>query len=120
MKIAKQIPAYLLGAVFFLFGLAYFFKLMPEPKIEGDPLAFMGVMSKGYMTFVKVLEVGIGLLLLLPKTRALALILIAPITVNILCFELFIAKQPGIGVALVLVNIIGLYFNKEKYQQILS
>jgi putative oxidoreductase len=80
----------------------------------------MGVMSKGYMSFVKVLEVAIGLLLLLPKTRALALILIAPITVNILCFELFIAQQPGIGVALVLLNVLGLYFNKEKYSSILS
>jgi hypothetical protein len=38
MKIAKQIPAYLLGAVFTLFGLAYFFKLMPEPKLEGTHL----------------------------------------------------------------------------------
>jgi hypothetical protein len=40
--------------------------------------------------------------------------------VNILIFELHIAKQPGIGVALVVVTALAMYFNKEKYSSILS
>lgn len=121
MKIAKQIPAILLALVFVVFGIAYFLKLMPTPELQGDMLAFMNLFgSSGYMTIIKVLEVAIGLLLLLPKTRALALLLIAPITVNILLFEVCIAKAPGIGIALVVVNAIGIYLNRDKYWGILA
>jgi putative oxidoreductase len=121
MKIAKQIPAILLGLVFVGFGIPYLLKLMPTPEMQGDMATFMSLFgSSGYMTVIKVLEVIIGLLLFLPKTRALGLLLIAPITVNILLFELCIAKAPGIGIALVLVNAIGIYLNREKYWGILS
>jgi hypothetical protein len=40
--------------------------------------------------------------------------------VNILIFELHIAKQPGIGVALVVVTALAMYLNKEKYSSILA
>jgi putative oxidoreductase len=119
MQIVKQLPAYLLALPFVVFGLAYFFKMMPTPPMEGDPLAYMTVMSKGYMDFVKVCEVVFGILILVPKTRALGLILIAPISVNILAYELFIAHQPGIGVVLVILNALAIYFNKDKYAGIL-
>jgi putative oxidoreductase len=76
--------------------------------------------STGYMTVVKICELLFGILILIPKTRALGLILIAPIAVNILIFELHIAKAPGIGVALVVVTAIAIYLNKEKYSSILS
>jgi putative oxidoreductase len=120
MQIVKQIPAYLLAAVFFVFGLEYFLHFMPkQPELTGDALTYFGLMNgSGYLRFVKVLEVVIGLLIFIPKTRALGLILIAPITVNILCFELFIAKQPGIGIALVVINLIALVVYKDKYKSI--
>ncbi len=121
MKIAKHIPAYLLAFVFVVFGIIYFLKLMPIPPMTGDILTFNNLFTaSGYMTFVKVLEVSFGLLLIFPKTRALGLLLILPIVVNILCFEVFIAKQPGIGVALIIINAVGIYFNKEKYKGILA
>jgi putative oxidoreductase len=121
MKIAKHIPAYLLAFVFVVFGVMYFLKLMPVPPMTGDPLTFMTLFGgSGYMTLIKVLEVAFGVLLIFPKTRALGLLLILPIVGNILCFEVFIAKQPGIGVALVIVNLVGIYFNREKYQSIIG
>jgi putative oxidoreductase len=121
MQIAKQIPAYLLGLLFVVFGANHFFHFIPMPPMTGDPAAYMGVMGpSGYMTFVKICEILFGVLLILPKTRALGFILIAPIAVNILLFEVCIAKQPGIGVALVIITAIGLYLNKDKYAGILS
>jgi putative oxidoreductase len=121
MKIAKHIPAYLLAFVFVVFGVMFFLKLMPTPAMTGDQLSFMTLFGgSGYMTFIKVLEVAFGVLLIFPKTRAMGLLLILPIVVNILCFELFIAKQPGIGVALLIINVVGIYFNREKYQGILA
>jgi putative oxidoreductase len=121
MKIVKPIPAYLLGLIYFVFGLNFWLKFIPMPPMSGDPATYFGVMyTSGYLTIVKVLEVGIAVLLFVPKTRALAYLLIAPITINILLYEILIAKQPGIAVGMLLINAIGIYFNKEKYLSIIK
>ncbi len=120
MAIVKQIPALLLGLLFVVFG-AIFFLHLPMPPMDGDAAAFSGLLYKtGYLTIVKVLEVAIGILLLVKPTRALGLVLIAPIVVNICLFELLIAQKPGIGVALVLVNAVGIFLAKEKYLGIIK
>ncbi len=122
MQIAKQIPAYLLGAMFIFGGATHLFHFGPTPPpMSGDAETFMKLFgSTGYMTVIKICELLFGILVLIPKTRALGLILLAPIVVNILIFELHIAKAPGIGVALVVVTALAMYFNKEKYSSILS
>ena len=121
MNIAKQIPAFLLAFVFIVFGLNFFLHFMAMPPMSGDAGTFAGLLyTSGYLTFVKVLEVSIGILLLINPTRALALLLIAPIVVNILLFEVFLAHKPGIGVALVLINTIGIFLSKEKYLGIIA
>jgi putative oxidoreductase len=121
MNIVKQIPAYLLGALFVFGGAAFLFKLVPAEPMTGDAATFMTLFGNtGYMTVIKICELLFGILVLIPKTRALGLILLAPIVANILIFELHIAKAPGIGVALVVVTALAIYFNKEKYSSILS
>jgi putative oxidoreductase len=122
MKYTKHIPAILLGILFVAFGLAFFFNLMPAPKdLNADEQSFMALFgTTGYLKFVKVLEVAFGALLLIPKTRALGLILIAPIIVNIACYEMFIHKAPGIGFALLILNALGIFLNREKYMGIMA
>jgi putative oxidoreductase len=121
MKILSQVPAYLLAFLFLFGGLNHFFAFVPNPPMTGDSLTFMELFGKtGYMTVIKICEVLFGILLLIPKTRALGYILIAPIAINILIFELHIAHAPGIGIALVALTALGIYFNKEKYMGILS
>ena len=44
----------------------------------------------GYLTFVKVLELVGGLLVMIPRLRNLGLLILGPIVVNILAFHLFI------------------------------
>ena len=84
--------------------------------MAGNAGNFIGVLfTTNFLLVVKVLEISLALLLLLPKTRALALLLIAPITINILLFELLIAHQPGIGVLLIVLNGVAIIQNKEKY-----
>jgi putative oxidoreductase len=122
MNIVKQIPAILLGAMFIFGGATHLFHFGPTPPpMTGDADTFMKLFgSTGYMTVIKICELLFGILVLIPKTRALGLILLAPIVVNILIFELHIAKAPGIGVALVIVTALAMYLNKEKYSSILS
>jgi putative oxidoreductase len=121
MKYVKHLPSFLLGALMLFAGGAFLLGQMPEEHLTGDSLTYLTLMrSSGYMTFVKVLEVICGVLLLVPQTRAFGLVVVAPICVNIMAFELFIAKQPGIGIALVVVNIIGLIINKDRYKSIFA
>lgn len=121
MKIIKHIPAYLLGLVFVVFGANFWLHFIPMQPMPGDAGTFAGLLfTTGYLAVVKVFEIVFGAMLFIPKTRALAYILIAPICVGILMFEIFMAHQAGIGVALVIINAIGIFINKEKYLPIVN
>lgn len=121
MKIIKSLPVYLLALIYLVFGSNYFFHFITMPPMAGNAGTFAGILfTTKFLLVVKTLEVSLALLLLVPKTRALALLLIAPITVNILLFELLIAQQPGIGILMVILNGLAIYQLKEKYLSIVK
>lgn len=124
MKIAKTIPAYLLGIIFLVFGSNFFFHFLPMSSSAPQPDAVKSFMSAiyptGFLTFVKVIEVTAGILLLIKKTQPLALILIAPIVVGINAYEIFIAHQPGLGIILLILNAFGIIVNNKKYLPIVQ
>lgn len=121
MQLVKNLPTYLLALVYLVFGSNYFLHFIAMPPMDGNAGTFTGVLyMTGFLAFVKVLEVALGLLLLLPATRKLALLLIAPISLNILLFELFIAHQPGIGILLVLLNAVAIYQHRKNYLPIVQ
>jgi putative oxidoreductase len=116
MQIVKNLPVYVLALVYLVFGSNYFFHFIPMPPLEGNAGNFIGLLySTGFLAFVKVLEIVLAFLLILPTTRKLALLLIAPISLNILLFELFIAHQPGIGILLVLLNALSIFQHRKQY-----
>jgi hypothetical protein len=100
MKHAPTIAGILLGLIFVVFGLIYFLKLipMPPPPLAGSPPAlFMGALyPTGYLDFVKVLEILGGVLVAVPRTRNFGLLVLGPIIVNILAFQVFIMKGAGL------------------------
>ena len=117
MKIVKIIATYLLALPFLVFGLNFFFNFIPTPPMEGEAAAFIGVLvSTGFFAFLKVIEILLSIMLMVHFRRALALVLLAPIALNILLFELFIAGTPGIGILLVLLNLFLLITNYSKYK----
>src|SRR6478672_11922575 len=84
----------LLGIILLLFGCN---KLMPEPFIPlpdlpKDAADFMSSLgSTGYvLKTLGVIEIGIAVLLLMKKWVAFALIVLVPISLNILLFHLFL------------------------------
>lgn len=120
MTIFKQIPVLFLAIIFFVFGLNFFLHFLPMPAATGDAATFFGVIyTTGFLTVVKVLEIVFAILLVVKPTRALALLLIAPIVVSILLYELLIAHAPGIGILLVVLNAVSIYQLKEKYLPII-
>ncbi len=121
MKYILQIPIYLIAFLFLFSASVYFFHLIPTPPMVGDAGIFAGLLEKsGFMVVLKLLETIIALLLIYKPTRALALLLSAPILINILLFELLIAHQPGIGILLVLLNALAIYQNRHKYESIIA
>ena len=122
MSIVKNIPSYLLALVFIIFGANYFLNFIPTPPMPaGDIATYTGLLyTTKYLLVVKIIEITGGILLLLNRTRALGLLIIAPIVVNILLFELLIAHQPGIGVILLLLNTFAIYQHRSKYMGIIQ
>ena len=95
----------LLGLMFFVFGLNGFLHFIPQPKtpMPEGAVAFAGaLMATGYMMpLVTGTQLIVGLLLLLNRFVPLALALIAPIIVGIICFHAFLAPAtigPAIAV----------------------
>jgi hypothetical protein len=119
-KVLDLLPSVLVGALYLFGGLNFFFNFTPMPPMSGDPGVFMGVLfSSGILKVVKVLEVIGGALILIPGKRALGLTILAPISVNILLFELCLAHQPGVGIALMVLSAIIAYQEKDKFKALL-
>ena len=121
MKLLNLVPAYLLALIFLVFGSNYFLHFIATPPMEGNAGAYLGLLfSTNFLLVVKIFEISFALLILVPKTRALALLLIAPIALNIFLFEVIIAHQASIGILLVLLNAIAIFQNRAKYVGIIA
>ena len=95
-----------LGLIFTVFGLNGFFGFLPMPSLGGDAGAFMGALAAtGYMfPLIKGTEVVAGLLLLSGRLPAFALLLLAPVVVNIVLFHLVLAPA-GLALPLLVVGL---------------
>ena len=111
-----------LGLILVLFGSNKFLGFMPMPPLPAEAAQFMGALaSSGYIfPVVGFVEVLVGVLLISGLFVPLALQLLAPISVNIMLFHLFL-DLPGIGGAAV-VSVLNLYLifqYKSHYAKIL-
>jgi putative oxidoreductase len=80
-----------LGLIFFVFGLNGILLFFKGPLPPGDAGTFLTIMMEhGYTDVVAVLQLIAGLLLLVGRYVPLALVILAPILVNILLFHLLI------------------------------
>jgi len=116
----------LLGLVFFAFGLDGFLHFVPQPDPSTMPagsVALVGALvASGYMLpLIKGTEVVVGALLLANRFVPLALVLLAPVIVNIVLFHAFLAPA-GIGMAIVLVALqLGLaWTHRRAYRPLLT
>ena len=123
MKKAKLVIRILLGLILVVFGLNKFLNFMPMPPMPDAAGDFMGALVKsGYvMVIVAIVEIVTGILILLDKYQALALVVLFPVLLNAFLFHLFL-DLPGIGGALfaILMNGFLLFANKEKYSELLK
>lgn len=107
----------LLGAIFFSFGVNGFLQLFPLPPAPEPAASFLGALgASGYMfPLIKSIEVVAGLMLLLGRYVPLALVLLAPVIVNIVLFHVFLA--PG-GLALAAVVLLSELYLAWSYRDL--
>jgi uncharacterized membrane protein YphA (DoxX/SURF4 family) len=114
-----------MGLVFFVCGLDGFFHFLPqptEPPSEGAMAFAIALFRSGYMfPLIKGTEVAAGALLLSNRFVPLALVVIAPVIVNIFAFHAFLAPS-GVVLASVLVALeIGLaWAHRDAYRPLLA
>jgi uncharacterized membrane protein YphA (DoxX/SURF4 family) len=114
----------LAGLMFINAGLDKFFHYMPVPKNMPDKMVKIGTafMTIGWlMPLVGTIEVIGGLLLIIPRTRALGVIVILPVLTGILLAN--ITMNPStLPIVLALIAIVGwaLYDNWKKYIPLLA
>jgi len=103
MKVTSTIARYLLGIIFLVFGLNGFLHFIPMPLPPGVAgQFFMALGVSHYFAVVFLLQLVAAVLLLAGRYVPLALAVIAPVVVNILCYHVFMAPS-GLPMAVILV-----------------
>ena len=126
MKIALIIVRTLVGLLFVFGSVMYFMMVMgvvPMPPVEGPTKTFNeGLAASGYFfTLLKVTELVCGLLLLFGRFVPLALVILAPIVINIFMVHVFLDRS-GLPVAVFLVaaTIFLAYCYRDAFKPLLS
>ena len=121
-KIQKIIQI-ILGLILIIFGANKFIGFMPSPELPEAAANFMGALVKtGYMfPLIGAVEIIVGLLLVFNKWVTFALILLAPVAVNMVLFHLKLAPG-GIGPAalVTILNIVLIYSHWDKYKPLFN
>jgi uncharacterized membrane protein YphA (DoxX/SURF4 family) len=116
--------ALLFGLLFVNAGLDKFFHYMPMPKEMPEKMikAFGAFMEVGWlMPLVGIAELIGGILIILPRTRALGALIIFPVMVGIILTNI-VQDTSGLPMVIILVAILAwvMYENREKYYPLLN
>jgi putative oxidoreductase len=98
-RVVNNVAGALLGLCFVASSVPVLFHLVPIPDMPaGTPIAhFMeAFVPTGYMTFVKLCELGGGILVAIPRTRNFGLLVLGPIIVNIIVFHLCVTTPKNL------------------------
>jgi len=119
----SKVLRYLLGIAMLIFGANKFAGFMPKPELSEKAGIFMGALAdSGYIfPILGVFYIIIGLLLVLNKAVPLALLMLVPISINIVAFHLALDPKGVLFAAVVaILNAILLFTYWSKYETILK
>ena len=120
MKI-EIILKYALGIFIILAGLNKFLPIMPGMSLSAEASMFMeSLLATGYlMSFVGAIEIISGIMLIGKNTTPLGLILLAPVSANIILFHLFLDPITiWMGLFVAATNFYLMYKNRDFYAPI--
>src|SRR6266550_5721608 len=115
MKIVILIARLLLGLIFVVLGLNGFLNFLSMgPMPTGLAGQFVGALVLShYFWVVAALQIAGGALLLANRFVPLALVLLGPVIVNIICYHVFL-NHSGAGLAVVVVILWGIVFYSHR------
>ena len=94
MRTVSAIARYLAGVIFLVFGLNGFLNFIPLPPPAGIAGQFMGALyATHYLWVIFAFQLAAGVLLLVNRYVPLAVAVLAPVIVNILCFHALMAPS---------------------------
>lgn len=117
------IVSLLFGLMMINGGLNKFLHYMPLPEMPQAATDLMAtfIESGWIMPLIAVVEIIAGVLIIIPKTRALAAIMIFPVVIGIVLIHIF--QDPAnmiLGFVLLLINLWIIFENKEKYMPMIN
>jgi len=123
MKITVIIVRVLLGLMFLQASLLFFLKMTPaQPELSKDITTYMAGLTIGHtLEFIKAIELLCAILLLVGRYVALALVVLFPITVNILLFHVML--DPGnmlLAILIFAAHVFLLYAYRKNYAGMLN
>jgi len=107
MKNLSMVAGRALGLIMVVFGLNGLLHFLPQPPpATPEALAFIMALAttKGFWLLLKGTEIGAGLTLLTNRWAALGLVVLAPVTVNIVLYHTALDPS-GLVVALVVAGL---------------
>lgn len=123
MRLATLILSRVFGLFWLVFGLNGLFHFFPVPAPAPEQAYFMEALARsGYaLAMVYGCEVIGGLMLVLGGWRPLALLVLAPITANIVLYDLFLNPSGlGIGIAVAVIHGFLLWRSRAAYLPLLQ
>lgn len=125
MNKASTASRYLLGLIYFVFGLNGFLSFLPIPSMPEAATSFMGALaSSGYFfQFLKGTEVLMGAFLLAGFAVPFAYVVLAPITINIFLFHFFLTpglQNSALSIFMIILSIVGTYNYKDVFSALLK
>lgn len=123
MSKVSMASRYILGLIFFVFGLNGFLNFIPTPPMEPSPATsfFEAMMGLGYFfPFLKGTEVVCGLLLLSGFFVPLALIILSPIVIQIFLIHRLQVGGPPMDILIVVLMLLTAYGYRETFKPLLQ
>jgi uncharacterized membrane protein YphA (DoxX/SURF4 family) len=117
MKIVTLIARLLLGLIFVVFGLNGFLNFLSMgPMPTGLAGQFVGALVLShYFWVVAALQIVGGVLLLVNRFVPLALVLLGPVIVNIICYHVFLNSSGAVPAVVVIVLWLLVFYGKRQY-----
>lgn len=123
-RYGPAIARVLMGLLFLVTGLNGFLRFLPEPSTMPEGAAAFGaaLMKTGYMfPLIMGTQLIVGVLLLANRFVPLALVLIAPVVVNIIAFHVFLAPAGiGPGVVVLVLEIYLVWKYRDAYRRMFA
>ncbi|HEX9825352.1 MAG TPA: DoxX family membrane protein [Flavobacteriaceae bacterium] len=111
------------GVLIAVFGANKFFNFMPAPEnLPENIMAYMmALMSTKTLYLIGAVELVSGLAFLFNKYGALMAVILMSVSTNVILFHLSLdPKGIGPGLVLFLLNILMLYYYRDKYKALLA